>query len=83
MTKSLEKKLDGTYTLKLRKVHNISWKGKVTNSSLFGSNLRLTESSDENDLVWLVTCQDTMSQLAEFCYGNLISGEEWAAPKLP
>ena len=37
----------------------------------------------ENDLVWLVTCQDPMSQLAQFCCGNLMRGEEWAAPKSP
>ena len=40
-------------------------------------------SLDENDLVWLVTCQDPMSQLAQFCCGNLMRGEEWAAPKSP
>ena len=42
LTKSLEKKLDGTYTRMLRKVQNISSKDKVTNSFLYGSNPRLT-----------------------------------------
>ena len=91
LTKSLEKKLDSTYTLMLSKVHNIPCKDNVTNSFLYGSNPRLTEIirrkrlslASNRLLVWLVTCQDTMSQLPEFCYGNLMSGEEWAAPKLP
>ena len=91
LTKSLEKKLDSTYTLMLNKVHNIHWKDNVTNSFLYGSNPRLTEIirrkrlslASNRLLVWLVTCQDTMSQLPEFCYGYLMSGEEWAAPKLP
>ena len=43
LTKSLEKKLDSTYTLMLNKVHNIHWKDNVTNSFLYGSNPRLTE----------------------------------------
>ena len=67
----------------LRKVRNMSWKDKVTNNFPYGSNPRVTEIINENDLVWLVKCQDTMSQLAEFCCGNLISGEEWVTPKLP
>ena len=32
LTKSLEKKLDGTYTRMLRKEQNIPWKDNVTNS---------------------------------------------------
>ena len=43
LTKSLEKRLDGTYTGILRKVQNISWKDKVTNNFLYGSNPCLTE----------------------------------------
>ena len=39
-------------------------------------------SFDKNDLVWLAMCQNPMSQLAEFCHGNLMSGDEWVTPKL-
>ena len=92
LTKSLEKKLDSTYTLMLNKVHNIHWKDNVLTVFSTARTHVSPRSSDENDLVWrasnrllvwLVTCQDTMSQLPEFCYGYLMSGEEWVAPKLP
>ena len=43
LTKSLEKKLNGTYARMVRKVQNISWKDKVTNNFLYCSNPRLTE----------------------------------------
>ena len=43
LTKSLEKKFNGTYTRMPRKVQNISWKDKVINNFLYGSNPRLTE----------------------------------------
>lgn len=43
LTKSLEKKFNGTYTHMPRKVQNISWKDKVINNFLYGSNPRLTE----------------------------------------
>ena len=43
LTKSLQKRLHGTYTGILRKVQNISWKDKVTNNFLYSSNPCLTE----------------------------------------
>ena len=43
LTKSLEKKFNGTYTRMPRKVQNISSKDKVINNFLYGSNPRLTE----------------------------------------
>ena len=54
LTKSLEKKLDSTYTLMLSKVHNIPWKDNVTNSFSTARTHVSPRSSDENDLVWPV-----------------------------
>lgn len=48
LTKSLEKKLNGTFTRMPRKVQNISRKDKVTNNFLYGSNPHLTEIIRQN-----------------------------------
>ena len=37
VTKTLSKKLDGTYTRKLRKAFNISWSQHITNKMLYGN----------------------------------------------
>ena len=43
LTKDEEKSLDGTYTRMLRKVLNIDWSDKISNTALYGSLSRVSE----------------------------------------
>ncbi len=43
LTKSLEKRLDGTYTKMLRIVLGVSWQDKVINTVLYGKIPKLSE----------------------------------------
>ena len=58
--------------------------GKTKSQTIFSTAQTLISlrSLDKIDLVWLAMCQDPMCQLAEFCYGNLMSGDELVTPKL-
>ena len=50
LTKTEEKRLDGTYTRMLRMVYNVSWKDKVTNKSLYGDLDKLSSTIRKNRL---------------------------------
>ena len=42
LTETEERKLDQTYTRMLRKVHNVTWKDKVTNKELYGDMVKIS-----------------------------------------
>ena len=43
LTKTLTKRINGTYTRMLRKVQSTTWKAHITNKSLYGSHPRLSD----------------------------------------
>ena len=43
LTKSLEKSIDGTYTMLLRMAYDVSWSEHLTNSELYGNLLKISE----------------------------------------
>ena len=42
LTETEERKLDQTYTRMLRKVHNVTWKDKITNKELYGDMVKIS-----------------------------------------
>ena len=50
LTRSEEKKLDGTYTRMLRKVYNVTWREKISNKELYGKTEKLSSVIRRNRL---------------------------------